>query len=205
MAERCAMEVFPYLPFVPDKKTVMRRLGSQKASLPAELSDNIDALLRQAESAFTVRAKAAIFPLEHLDSAHVSIAGAVVESAMLARLLEKSSAAYVMGASIPAWDVEKISEAMLAGEGLKAIVFDAYASEYVDGALDVLIARKNEALRRTRQKLTKHRFSPGYGDLDIAYQKVFFDLLDMRTLDVTINENYLLSPEKSVIAIAGVE
>jgi len=199
------MEVFPYLPFVPDKKTVMRRLGSQKASLPAELSDNIDALLRQAESAFTVRAKAAIFPLEHLDSAHVSIAGAVVESAMLARLLEKSSAAYVMGASIPAWDVEKISEAMLAGEGLKAIVFDAYASEYVDGALDVLIARKNEALRRTGQKLTKHRFSPGYGDLDIAYQKVFFDLLDMRTLDVTINENYLLSPEKSVIAIAGVE
>jgi len=199
------MEVFPYLPFVPDKKTVMRRLGSQRASLPAELSDNIDALLRQAESAFTVRAKAAVFPLERLDSAHVSIAGAVVESAMLTRLLEKSSAAYLMGASIPARDVEKISEAMRAGEGLKAIVFDAYASEYVDGVLDVIIARKNEALRRTGQKLTKHRFSPGYGDLDIAYQKVFFDLLDMRTLGVTINENYLLSPEKSVIAIAGVE
>jgi hypothetical protein len=112
------MEVFPYLPFVPDRKTVMRRLGSQRASLPAELSDNIDALLRQAESAFTVRAKAAVFPLEHLDSAHVSVAGAVVESAMLARLLEKSSAAYVMGASIPARDVEKISGAMRAGEGL---------------------------------------------------------------------------------------
>lgn len=205
MAERCAMEVFPYLSFVPDRKTVMRRLGSQRASLPAELSDNIDALLRQAESAFTVRAKAAVFPLEHLDSAHVSVAGAVVESAMLARLLEKSSAAYVMGASIPARDVEKISGAMRAGEGLKAIVFDAYASEYVDGVLDVIIARKNEALRRTGQKLTKHRFSPGYGDLDISYQKVFYDLLDMQTLDVTINENYLLSPEKSVIAIAGVE
>ena len=205
MAERCAMEVFPFLPFVPDKKTVMRRLGSQKASLPAELSDNIDALLRQAESAFTARGKAAVFPLEHLDGVHVSIAGAVVESAMLARLLEKSCAAYVMGASIPARDVDKISEAMRAGEGLKAIVLDAYASEYVDGALDVIIARKNEALRRTGQKLTKHRFSAGYGDLDIAYQKVFYDLLDMRTLDVTINEKYLLSPEKSVIAIAGVE
>ena len=165
----------------------------------------VDALLRQAESAFTVRAKAAVFPLEHLDSAHVSVAGTVVESAMLARLLEKSSAAYVMGASIPARDVEKISGAMRAGEGLKAIVFDAYASEYVDGVLDVIIARKNEALRRTGQKLTKHRFSPGYGDLDISYQKVFYDLLDMQTLDVTINENYLLSPEKSVIAIAGVE
>jgi hypothetical protein len=124
---------------------------------------------------------------------------------MLTRLLEKSTSAYLMGASISARDVDRISQAMQAGEGLKAIVFDAYASEYVDGTLDVIIARKNEALRRTGQKLTKHRFSPGYGDLDIRYQKVFFDLLGMQTLDVSINENYLLSPEKSVIAIAGVE
>jgi hypothetical protein len=199
------MEVFPYLPFIPDKRTVMRRLGSQKASFPAELDSEIDALLRQAASAFSARGKAAVFPLEHLDSAHIGIAGAAVESPMLARLLEKSTAAYLMGASIPAREVDRISQAMRAGEGLKAIVFDAYASEYVDGTLDVIIARKNEALRRTGQKLTKHRFSPGYGDLDIGYQKAFFDLLGMQTLDVTINENYLLSPEKSVIAIAGVE
>jgi hypothetical protein len=201
----CGMEIFQYLPFVPSKKTVMRRLGSQRASLPAELSGEIDALLRQAESAFMAHGKAAVFPLEHLDSARISIAGAVVESPMLSRLLESSCAAYLMGVSIPARDVDKISEAMRAGEGLKAIVWDAYASEYVDGTLDVIIARKNEALRRTGQKLTKHRFSPGYGDLDISYQKVFFDLLAMQTLGVTINENYLLSPEKSVIAIAGVE
>jgi cobalamin-dependent methionine synthase I len=75
----------------------------------------------------------------------------------------------------------------------------------VDGTLDVIVARKNEALRRTGQALTKRRFSPGYGDLDLKFQKVFYDLLSMQTLDVTINENYLLSPAKSVIAIAGVE
>jgi hypothetical protein len=199
------MEVFPYLPFVPDKKTVMRRLGSQKASFPEGLSSEIDALLRQAASAFSARGKAAVFPLEHIDDAHIVISGVPVESPMLTRLLEKSTSAYLMGASISARDVDRISQAMQAGEGLKAIVFDAYASEYVDGTLDVIIARKNEALRRTGQKLTKHRFSPGYGDLDIRYQKVFFDLLGMQTLDVSINENYLLSPEKSVIAIAGVE
>jgi cobalamin-dependent methionine synthase I len=39
----------------------------------------------------------------------------------------------------------------------------------------------------------------------LSYQKVFYDLLDMQTLEVDINENYLLSPEKSVIAVAGVE
>jgi hypothetical protein len=110
-----------------------------------------------------------------------------------------------MGASIPDRDVEKIALAMRDGDGLKAIVFDAYASEYVDGTLDVIMSRKNESLRRTGQKLTRHRYSPGYGDLDLKYQKAIFELLDLSALDVTINENYLLSPEKSVIAIAGVE
>jgi len=199
------MEVFPYLPFVPDKKTVMRRLGSQKATFTAELGSEIDALLRQAASAFTAHGKAAVLPLEHIDDAHVGVSGVSVESPMLTRLLEKSTAVYLMGASIPAREVDKISQAMRSGEGLKGIVFDAYASEFVDGTLDVIIARKNEALRRTGQKLTKRRFSPGYGDLDLSYQKIFYGLLGMQTLDVTINENYLLSPEKSVIAIAGVE
>ncbi len=199
------MEIFPYLPFVPDKKTVMRRLGSQKASFPADLDKNIDKLMRQAQSAFAARGKAAVYPIGHRDEDSVTLQGVRVESPMLARLLAGSSAAYLMCASIPARDVEKISAAMQSSEGLKAIVFDAYASEFVDGTLDVIMARKNEALRRTGQKLTKRRFSAGYGDLGLAYQKVFYDLLDMRTLEVDINENYLLSPEKSVIAIAGVE
>ncbi len=199
------MEVFPYLPFVPDKKTVLRRLGSQKAAFSADLESSIDSLLRQAQSAFTARGKAAVYPITLADENGVTVEEIRIESPMLARLLAGSKAVYLMAASIPARDVDKISRAMQDGEGLKAVVFDAYASEFVDGTLDVIVARKNEALRRTGQKLTKRRFSPGYGDLDLAYQKVFYDLLDMRTLEVDINENYLLSPEKSVIAIAGVE
>ena len=199
------MEVFPYLPFVPDKKTVLRRLGSQKAVFPADLDSNIDSLLKQAQSAFAARGKAVVYPITQADEDGVTVEGVKIQSPMLARLLSGSKAVYLMAASIPIRDVEKISQAMRDGQGLKAIVFDAYASEFVDGTLDVIVARKNEALRRTGQKLTKRRFSPGYGDLGLAYQKVLYDLLDMRTLDVDINENYLLSPEKSVIAIAGVE
>ena len=199
------MEVFPYLPFVPDKKTVLRRLGAQKAAFPADLDSSIDSLLKKAQTAFSARGKAAVYTIEQCDDNGIAFEGIWVPSPMLARLLSASKAVYLMAASIPSRDVEKISHAMQEGEGLKAIVFDAYASEFVDGTLDVIAARKNEALRRTGQKLTKRRFSAGYGDLDLSFQKFFYDLLDMRTLDVIINENYLLSPEKSVIAIAGVE
>ncbi len=199
------MELFSFIPFVPDKKTVMRRLGSQKAVFPAELNQQIDALLKSAESLFTVKGKAAAVPARVSAEGILYINGTLIESKQLAKLLTSSGEAYLMCASIPMREVERINAAITAGEGLKALVYDAYASEFVDGALDVIIARKNAALKRTGRHLTRHRFSAGYGDLDIKYQKVFYDMLDMGSLGVRINEQFLLSPEKSVIAVAGVE
>jgi hypothetical protein len=199
------MEHFSCIPFIPDKKTVMRRLGSMKAVFSAELDTEIDAYLRSAQSTFTVRGKALVVPMRISDEGLLFIAETLIESEQLARMLSKSTEAYLMCASIPKREVEKINAAMTTGEGLKAIVYDAYASEFVDGALDVIIAKKNASLIRMRQHLTKHRFSAGYGDLDIKYQKVFYDLLEMNTLDVELSDTYLLSPEKSVIAVAGVE
>lgn len=199
------MELFSYIPFVPDRKTVMRRLGSQKAVFPAELDSEIDALLKSAKALFTVRGKALAMPSRVSDDGTLYINETLVESKQLAKLLKSSREAYLMCTSIPEREVERINEAILAGEGLRAIVYDAYASEFVDGALDVMTARKNAALKRTGQRLTRHRFSAGYGDLPIQYQKVFYDMLDMGTLGVRINEQFLLSPEKSVIAVAGVE
>jgi hypothetical protein len=199
------MELFSYIPFVPDKKTVMRRMGSLKANFSAELEKEIDALLKSAQTTFTVKGKATAVQMRISDEGSLYIADTLIESKQLTKLLSHSTKAYLMCASIPRREVEKINTAINAGEGLKAIVYDAYASEFVDGALDVIIAQKNAALKRTGQHLTKHRFSAGYGDLDIKYQKVFFDLLDMKTLDVELSDTYLLSPEKSVVAVAGVE
>ncbi len=199
------MEHFFYIPFAPDKKTVMRRLGAMKAAFAEDLDGQIDAHLRSAQSIFTARGKAIAVSMRVTDEDLLYISKMHIESKQLAKLLSKSTEAYLMCASIPKREVDKINAALTLGEGLKAVVYDAYASEFVDGALDVIMANKNAALKRMGQHLTKHRFSAGYGDLDIKYQKVFYDLLQMNTLDVELSEKYLLSPEKSVIAVAGVE
>lgn len=199
------MEKFPFIPFVPTKKTVLRRLGSHKTSFSADLEKDIDRYLRLAELTFHATGKACTYPIETISSEEFVIQGQAVQSRLLAKLLSNSNSVYLMCASIPKHEVTKINNAIRDDQGLKAIVLDAYASEYVDGVLDVIMERKNTALRRTGQKLTYHRFSPGYGDLDIKYQKVFFDLLNMQTLNVELTDRYLLVPEKSVIAIAGVE
>ncbi len=199
------MEEFPYISFVPDKKTIMRRLGSQKATFPAGLDADIDAMIVKARSAFFVKGRAKVCSLLHVGEDIVEIDGLPVKSRLLSNMLKSSNGVYLMCATIPQRYVDRISAAMKQSEGLKAIVYDAYASEYVDGALDVIMERKNVQLIRTGQKLTKLRFSAGYGDLDIRWQKPFYDMLGMSSLGVTINEQFLLSPEKSVIAVAGVE
>jgi len=199
------MEEFPYISFVPDKKTILRRLGSQKATFPPGLDADIDALIAQAQSAFFAKGRAKTCSLMREGDTIVRVDGQPVESRLLSNMLKESRDAYLMCATIPQRAVDGISQAIRAGEGLKAIVFDAYASECVDGALDVIMERKNAGLKRIGQHLTKHRFSAGYGDLDIHWQKFFYGLLGMESLGVHINEQYLLSPEKSVIAVAGVE
>jgi len=60
-------------------------------------------------------------------------------------------------------------------------------------------------LRKEGRLLTKHRYSPGYGDLPLEYQKDLFALLQLDKLGVAITERCLLVPEKSVIAISGIE
>ncbi len=48
------------------------------------------------------------------------------------------------------------------------------------------------------------RFSPGYGDFPIRMQRDFTKSLDThRQIGLAVNENYILTPRKSITAIAG--
>jgi cobalamin-dependent methionine synthase I len=49
------------------------------------------------------------------------------------------------------------------------------------------------------------RFSPGYGDFPLSYQRVLIDLLDApRVLGVSVTPSDLLVPVKSVTAVVGI-
>jgi cobalamin-dependent methionine synthase I len=58
---------------------------------------------------------------------------------------------------------------------------------------------------RQGKMLTKHRYSPGFGDLPLNYQKDIFSVLELEKFNMSITEKFMLIPEKSVIAIAGIE
>ena len=50
------------------------------------------------------------------------------------------------------------------------------------------------------------RFSPGYGDLPLDFQRHIFRVLEPpRRIGLTLNESLLMSPTKSVSALVGIE
>lgn len=54
-------------------------------------------------------------------------------------------------------------------------------------------------------KETKPRFSLGYGDTKLSYQKALLSFLDAeKTLGITLNDSMMMTPKKSVTAFIGV-
>ncbi len=80
---------------------------------------------------------------------------------------------------------------------VKALMMQAIGAERIETLCDVFC----ESLGTHRP-----RFSPGYGDLPMEFQRKIFALLDCpRTIGLTLTERLLMSPTKSVTAIVGLQ
>jgi len=198
---------YPLIPKKPTKEAVLRRLGYHKQTVvDAADMERIDAMMARAADMCRPKARAVILSIfGQTENGIVLGNGLVMSSAKLAKMLADSKQVLVMGATLDKTVTDTISRELKSGDAVFAVVLDAFASECVDDALDFIMQAQSRTDFRLGRKLTKHRFSAGYGDLDLSYQKDFFELLDMASLGVSINENFLMEPEKSVIAICGVE
>lgn len=84
----------------------------------------------------------------------------------------------------------------------KAIIFDAAGSAYVEAIMDKLNER---IINENPQMHTTKRFSAGFGDLPLQTNKQLIKKYDAyRRLGIVINQNFLMSPCKSVTAIIGI-
>lgn len=87
----------------------------------------------------------------------------------------------------------------------KAVALDACASSLVEDLCDGFSGRMAEQYGADGFSVTG-RFSPGYGDLPLNFQKVFEHLLDMhRQIGLSHSREYLLTPRKSVTAVIGIK
>ena len=129
--------------------------------------------------------------------------GAVFESENLAHMLEGCGEMILLAATIPDADamLEELSKENLA----LAAEVDEIFSEMVNEALGYIIKMINAASIKKGGAALQARICPGFGDFSIEYQKKIFDMLKLDALDMAINEDFMLTPNKSAITITGVK
>ncbi len=79
-------------------------------------------------------------------------------------------------------------------------VTDALASAAIDSFADYAVSKMSNGLQCVP------RFSPGYGDFSLEFQKPFLERLNGHgLLGITLSSAYLMTPVKSITAIMGIK
>lgn len=86
-----------------------------------------------------------------------------------------------------------------------ALMLESLGNERIEALCDAFCSSVATRKAQENSSVTS-RFSAGYGDLPLEYQKKIFDLLDPPSrIGLTLNSSYLMSPSKSVTAIIGIK
>lgn len=132
-----------------------------------------------------------------IDGDTVDFGFAAVQSRSLAAHLAGCDRAVVFAATV-GWDIDRYIRRYTRLSPARAYCFQAIGTERIEAVCDAFEA---EIAAETP---CRPRFSPGYGDLPLAFQRDIFRLLDCpRTVGISLQESLLMTPTKSVTAIIG--
>ena len=120
-----------------------------------------------------------------------------IKSCDLAENLKNSKSAYILAVTLGV-NVDRFIAKQTALSKASGFIADAIASAAAEAVCDYadnyLRAGKGPA-----------RFSAGYGDMDIKYQKDILNRLSsMQTVGIGLTDSYLMTPQKSITAVLGV-
>jgi len=199
---------FERITIEPPLRAICRRLGYREGltQLRPDEARTLGDRIEQARALVTLKGTARRLPILSKAPGRIRLPGErCLESAQLASLLADSQEVLLLGATAGPDVIEAIRRDAAEDNLARAVVFDAAASEMVDAALDWMETFFSRELRREGRRLTKSRFSCGYGDLALENQGLFYELLQLGRFGVELTGEFILVPEKSVTAVAGIE
>ena len=86
----------------------------------------------------------------------------------------------------------------------RALVLQAIGAERVESLCDIFCRDLKIELQKEKSA-TRPRFSVGYGDLSLEFQKDIFAFLSPnKYIGLSLNDSLMMSPSKSVTAIVGI-
>ncbi|MBQ9114651.1 MAG: Vitamin B12 dependent methionine synthase activation subunit [Clostridia bacterium] len=138
-----------------------------------------------------------------VESEQVDLSFTKIHSKDLAKNLADCHSVVVFGVTIGVEMDRLINRATILSPA-KGILMHAVGVERIESLCDVF-CQEIALSKRKCGMVTRPRFSPGYGDLDISIQKDIIDVLGAsKSIGLALNESMLLSPSKSVTALIGI-
>lgn len=181
----------------PDEKEIRRY-----CACPEGLDELLSECLSEMK-ALTYRVSFREFPVNRTD-AGLDLGFAVTDSKDLQKALSGCDRVLLFAATVGLLPDRLIAKYNRIAPA-KAIFLQAIGAERVEALCDAFCKAMKEQYAAEGAVLCP-RFSPGYGDLPLSLQKEVFAALDCeRQLGITLNESLLMTPSKSVTAIAGMK
>lgn len=178
------------------KKEILRYAGCKcDTDLPAGM---LDMCIKETLPGLTYKVCYSVFDVK-ITGYQFDFGEIKVKSQDLAKNLKGAQKAVVFAATVGV-GIDRLISKYSAISPAKAVILQAIGAERIEALCDMFC----EDIKDEHKTALKPRFSPGYGDFDLAYQRDIFMLLNCeKYLGLTLNESMLMSPSKSVTAIVG--
>ena len=184
-----------------DIKEIMRYAGAKGDS--CEVEELVLSCIEEARDRFVYKVCFKEIPISLADD-RLDLGFAVTDSADLRKNL-KNCGSIVLFAATVGMEIDRLVARYSTVSPARALIFQAIGGERIESLCDLFnsdVKDKQAAAGRG----TRPRYSPGYGDLPLSFQKDIFRVLDCpRKIGVTLNDSLLMSPSKSVTALIGIE
>jgi hypothetical protein len=184
-----------------ETKEVLRYLGYRSEEADEQIVSHIEFVSKEMEAEANAKNVFGVWDCR-TESDAVSLGEINIKSLDLARHLCGCKKAVLFAATLGT-GADNLLRRCNEVDMEKALVAQAVCTVMIEEYCDSVVceASKNSLLDGL---YPTSRFSPGYGDFDISWQKDMLKLLDCeKRIALTLTDGYMLIPSKSVTAVVG--
>lgn len=187
-----------------DPHEVLRYLGYKKELITEKDIAQVESFLPEAMACLKPATCWSRFEVEMLEEDKISFPYGQIVSKDLSKNLTAACREILLFAASIGLDYDRLVQRSRISSMAKASFLNAIGAAAVENVCDLL----NEELRQlitAEGKSLRPRYSPGYGDYSLENQRGIFDLLTpSKHIGLTLKDNLIMVPEKSVTAVIGI-
>lgn len=143
------------------------------------------------------------FDLQFLSETKMSFADVVLDSKSLSLNLKNCRKVVLVAMTIGS-EVDALIRRWQYMDSTKAVILQACGAAFAENYMEQFNSNLKEEYLSKGFKCHP-RFSPGFGDVPLEVQKIFFKLLPCDKICLTLMDSLIMAPEKSITAFIGVE